>query len=899
MRARALVGAIVFSSLFALMLVVTQAGVLPAESVLVAVSAPQWSNFQPTGWVAGPATTCSIRVFDQDGLIAQGQYRKSTDGGTTWSAESSQGLIVVVDGLNTTGFLTVTNLIFPESQTANQNQIKFSIWNAFGVQMWSDAYSVLVDTGSPTSTVSTSGCYSSTWPGMIHGTAGDSGSGVSFVQIRLRRSDGQYYNGSSWQSSPVWLAATGTSNWSYAFAPQENSYTVFSRATDAVGQHQMTYGSSDFSYDVTAPQSGITTSGCFRADNWTGLIQGTSSDNLSGIASVHLTVHRASDGLYYNGATWGASPTWLPASGTINWSLPLVPSAQTTYTVRSRATDNCGNVQTTPAEASFTYDASSPQSAVQTSGCFNLNGWPGAIYGSASDALSGVAAVEITLRRASDSLYYNGSSWGASPTWLPASGTTSWSFAFTPTVDTVYTVNVRASDNCGNVQSSPSTGSFTYDATAPLSAITTAGCFNSWPVTIQGSASDNLSGLAAVQISLRRASDGRYYDGSSWQPGISWITVSGTALWSFSFAPTVETTYTVNSRATDNCENVQVVPAEATFVYDATAPQSNVLTSGCFNASGWLGTIRGSASDLLSGVHYVQITLQRAFDGLYYNGTSWGPTVTWLPVSGASTWSYPFMPPVESIYTVNSRAADNCGNVQTSYGTSTFSYDTTAPGAPFNLSVTPFGWSQTNAFTLTWNNPADLCGVVAAHFKWNSAPTSNSDVSPGSPVTGDGIHSIVNLSVPTEGAHKLYLWLQDAAGNLSFQNRNVTNEGAFKWDATPPTTYVETVTGTLGCAGWYTTSVQVELAAIDATSGVSATFWRQDGGSWQRLLGSSFAVTGEGPHDIEYYSVDLAGNIEDKHVLSPRIQIDTIPPTTQQPNYAGSPGHNDWYISPV
>jgi hypothetical protein len=691
MRARALVGVSVLGLLLILLLTATKATSAPLESVAAAASSPAWSEFQPSGWVAGPLTTCSVRVYNQDGLMELGRYITSTDGGASWSGELNQGLTVALDSSHTTAFLTVTNLSFPESLTANRNQIRFFAWTLpLQLQEPSPTYVVRVDASAPSSVVNTTGCYGPTWPGAIRGTASDSGSGVSRVDITLRRnSDNRYYNGTSWQLTSVWLATTGTVSWSYPFTPGEDTYLVQSRATDAVGHQQGVYGQGTFTYDLSAPVSTVETTGYFNEDTWAavGVIVGSAYDAASGVASVKITVRRLSDGLYYNGSSWSTTVTWLSVSGTTAWSFPFTPSVQTTYVVQSWATNNCGNVQSVPGQAAFTYDTTPPQSSVATGGCFGAASWAGAITGSASDAVSGVARVEITLQRASDGRYYNGSSWGSTATWLSASGTTSWSYAFTPSVDTTYAVN--------------------------------------------------------------------------------------------------------------------------------------------------------------------------------------------------------------------SRAVDNAGNAQTAYGTGSFTYDSTAPGAPFNLSVTPSGWSRDNFFYLTWSNPTDLCGIASAHYKWDAEPTSNNDESPGSPVAEVGIDSISGLAVPTEGDHRLCLWLEDSAGNVNFLSRNCTSPAAFRWDTTPPVTSIASVSGTQGCAGWYTSTVQVNISAVDATSGISATFWRQDGGSWQQVPGSAFQITGEGAHTVEYYSVDRAGNTETPEVLSPQVKIDTAPPTTQQPGYAGTLGNDGWYRSPV
>jgi len=443
------------------------------------------------------------------------------------------------------------------------------------------------------------------------------------------------------------------------------------------------------------------------------------------------------------------------------------------------------------------------------------------------------------------------------------------------------------------------------DTVAPNSVVETSGCYNSstWPGAITGTASDSGSGVSSVEITLRRSSDGRYYNGTSWQTSPAWLATVGTTSWSYSFAPE-EDVYTVQSRARDAAGNEETTYGQSMFSYDMTLPQSEVWTTGYFNAESWTGGIAGSASDSESGVAYVQITLHNDSANLYYDGSSWSSTPQWLTVSGTVAWSYPFMPPVDAVYTVQSRAVDNCGNVQSEYGEAVFTYDNTAPLAPSNLLVTPSGWSGVNSFDITWDNPDDISGIVAVHYKWDSAPTSNDDESSGSPLSGAGINSISDLAVPVQGAHQLFLWLEDAAGNVAFQRHSATAEDAFKWDAHPPLTSISNLDGSHGCGEWYTSAVQVTLSAedenpdpgtINATSGISATFWRENGGSWQQ--GTSFQITGEATHTLEYYSVDVAGNQE--AVQAAQVNIDSVPPTTSGPNYTGFLGNNGWYTSTV
>ena len=802
MRARALVAMIVVGALFLLLMTSTQVSGMTLQGVVVVDSVPYWHDFQPTGWVKGTLVSCSVEVYNNDGFFDVAQHEYSTDAGDTWTRVPS-GVQIEVLGKKERR-LTVQQS-FSHSLSENQNQIRFFILedSPGAPQLESPAYLVKVDGLAPTSAVMVLDWYGLTWSSEIRGTASDVGSGVSMVEITLcRASDGLYYNGSDWQSQSTWLTAAGTANWSYLFAPQEETtYAVRSRSTDAAGNQQAEHGEGAFSYDATRPQSEILSVDC----------------------------------------------------------------------------------------------------------CFNAESWPEAVEGSASDVGSGVSLVEITLRRDRDGLYYNGAGWQAGPVWLATMGTTSWSYAFTPGEAGAYTVQSRATDVAGNEQAAYDQGTFSYDGTLPQSEVRTDDqCFNatSWGGEVEGSASDSESGVAYVQITVHRDSDGLYYDGSSWGATPQWISVTGTTLWSHPFTPPEDAVYTVHSRAVDNCGNVQSEHGEGAFAYDNTPPASEIWTIGPYGVETWEGAIAGSASETISEVSWVEITLSQDSSGQYFNGAGWQDQSVWLTATGTTNWSYPFTPEEEGTYTVRCRAADDCGNVQTEYSGATFIYDSTPPSTPSNLDVVPSTWNSDNAFDLTWNNPEDASAMTAAHFKWDAAPTSDEDESPDSPVYGDHIGSISGLAVPVQGTHQLFLWLEDAAGNADFRNYQASDQGAFKWDAYPPVTGIFNVTGNPGCEGWHTSAVQVtlfaqdvnpDLSTINAISGLSGTFWRLDGGNWQQ--GSSSEITGEGTHTFEYYSTDVAGNDETPHEF--QVKIDTVPPTSNPPVYSGSMGGNGWYTSTV
>ena len=80
---------------------------------------------------------------------------------------------------------------------------------------------------------------------------------------------------------------------------------------------------------------------------------------------------------------------------------------------------------------------------------------------------------------------------------------------------------------------------------------------------------------------------------------------------------------------------------------------------------------------------------------------------------------------------------------------------------------------------------------------------------------------------------------------------------------------------------WYVTSeTPFTLTASDAGSGVAGTYYRtcyiDTWSNWTEYREEPFYLVGDGPHYIEFYSVDYAGNIEETH--NQTHYVDTVPP---------------------
>src|SRR5919106_182145 len=192
-------------------------------------------------------------------------------------------------------------------------------------------------------------------------------------------------------------------------------------------------------------------------------VSASPSDAGAGLASVEFRYCPGATCTYAAGTTIGAPDTSAP------YSLPWNSQpADGTYTLLARATDNVGNT-TDSAQRTITVDNGDPSAVFDfpaAASAYKAAGWnagcpASGFCGTASDATSGVAGVEISIERESSGLYWSGGSFSiAGESFLPATlAGSSWSYAFPASsfpADGDYTVHVRATDVAGNVEAGPS-----------------------------------------------------------------------------------------------------------------------------------------------------------------------------------------------------------------------------------------------------------------------------------------------------------------------------------------------------------------------------------------------------------------------------------------------------------
>ena len=324
-----------------------------------------------------------------------------------------------------------------------------------------------------------------------------------------------------------------------------------------------------------------------------------------------------------------------------------------------------------------------------------------------------MASVAVSIQRASTLLYWNGTGFSSTTeVYLPAVGTTSWSFAMSAAgfpADDGYTIHARATDSVG--LTSVDTVGFTLDRTAPVAPTITSGPSG----TTAGNDTFAFTGESGATFQCRLDAGTFTHLYQPAEPG----------------RPCRRLTLLRRPRGRPGGQRRHrppAAPGRSTRPVRRSGPRSRpqaralnntTYAAGCSTTT--TGDICGSTSDSPSGVAKVEISLQRASTGMYLTGTTFSAaSQTWITTTGTTSWTYALAAatfPVDDTYTMVVRATDTVGNVSTS--SRAFAIDRTKPIAA--------GLTTTNAstlrklevgdtYTLTWNEAINPASILAG---WN------------------------------------------------------------------------------------------------------------------------------------------------------------------------------------
>ncbi|MFX1599495.1 MAG: hypothetical protein ACFFB6_02745, partial [Promethearchaeota archaeon] len=248
----------------------------------------------------------------------------------------------------------------------------------------------------------------------------------------------------------------------------------------------------------------------------------------------------------------------------------------------------------------------------------------------------------------------------------------------------------------------------------------------------------------------------------------------------------------------------------------------------------------------------------------------------------------------DGTHTVYVWLRDAAGNVDhTTYVTVQVYLDTTDPSSPTGLSASPPSWTNIDDFDLSWNNPADLSGIVGVYYKLDTTPSTPTD---GTYVPGADIESLTGITVGTDGIHTIYVWLVDDAGNVDHMNYastllylDITNPSVISISSTTSNgTYglnVEIYITITFSEPVYVTGTTPTLT-LETNSIPDGIAYYTSGNGTDTLTFTYTVGLGHSSSDLDYVSMNaLSGTIKD-------IVGNDADPTLPSPGALGSLGYN-------
>ena len=597
----------------------------------------------------------------------------------------------------------------------------------------------------------------------------------------------------------------------------------------------------------------------------------------AGTATHHLTLYRHSSGALVFGA------------GTIQWAWGLDgihDRAGTTTDVRmQQATVNLfadmgaqpRSLRAGLVQASASTDALAPTSTIATpvNGATVQSGTPVTITGTASDDGGGlVAGVEISV--------------DGGTTWHPATGTTSWSYGWTPFTSGSTTGSAtlisRAIDDSGNLQTSTTGVTVSIQ---PGPGLVAAYGFEEASGTVAGDRSGNNNNGTITGASW--TGSGRFGGALSFNGTTNWVTAND--------APSLRLTTTMTLEAwvfptaLSGWRSVLMKERGASGLSYALYANDNVPRPAAYLTVGTTdATVAGVVQVPLNAWTHLAATYDAASLKLYVNGVQVSSTpatgtiavaASPLRIGGNGVWGEYFQGVVDEVR-IYGRVL-NASEIQVDMSTpvgGTPLPDTTPPTV--SLTAPAAGANVKGAIPVS-ANAADNVGVAGVQFLLDGASLGAEDQSSPYSISWD------TTSV-ADGTHVLAARARDAAGNTTVSSNVTITVGNI------PDTTLPTVSMTAPAAGATVTGTTTVSANASDNVGVAGVQFLLDGAalgaedvSAPYSIAWDSASTPNGAHVLSARARDAAGNQATSAGVSVNVS-NVAPPPGLVAAYAFSEG---------
>ena len=620
------------------------------------------------------------------------------------------------------------------------------------------------------------------------------GSGVASYECRIDSTE-----------PGAWASCTSPKTYN-SLADGAHKFEV--RAIDTAGNADSSPAASNWTVDTTAPDtqvdagpSALSTSAdaefTFSGDDGSG----------SGVASYQC--RRDSE----------EAKDWVPCGPPQTY--PALADGAHKFEVR--ASDQAGNTDPSPAVFNWIIDATAPQTQIDAQPVV-LSASPTAQFTFSGDdsSGSGVASYECRV----DSTEAGG--------WAPCASPKTYNSL----ADGAHKFEVRAVDAAGNVDQSPASFSWTVDATAPDSQI------SSNPLLLSASPKAEFSFTGSDGSGSGVASYECRLDSTQ---SIDWKACASTK----EYTGLVDGAHKFEVRAIDQFGNVDQSPATFSWTIDTTAPQTQIDSGpSALSASGtpkfeFSGTDTGG-----SGVASYECRIDSTEPSAWASCTS--PKTYNSLADGAHKFEV--------------RSIDVAGN--TDQGPATFSWtiDTTAPTTQIDDSPSALDASGTAEFAFSGT---DTGGSGVATFQCRIDSTEAAD--------WQSCTSAKEYTGLADGPHKFEVRSIDTAGNTD------TSPATSNWtvDTTAPETQIDSNPVSLSASA----KAEFGFGGNDGSgSGVASFQCRIDSteaADWKACSSvKTYESLTDGSHKFEVRSIDVAGNA-DQSPATFSWTIDTTVPDTQ------------------
>ncbi|MFL5351103.1 adventurous gliding motility protein AgmC [Archangium sp.] len=574
----------------------------------------------------------------------------------------------------------------------------------------------------------------------------------------------------------------------------EKSHTLEVRARDAAGNVDLTPATYTWTVDLTPPDTVI--------------VSGPPSVTNSTSATFDFDVAVAEAGVTYECRLDGAA-TFTSCTD------PQTFTGLTdgNHTLQVRAVDSAGNVDLTPASYSWRVDTTAPDTVIASK--------PPSISNSASATFDfDVAVPEV------GTVTYECRLDGAA-TFTPCSDPQT----FTGLAEGSHTLEVRAIDAAGNVDSTPASYSWTVDTKAPETS------FASMPPLVTSATSAT-------------------FDFDSDETGVTYeCRLDGTAAGPFGPCTDPETftglgdgSHKLEVRARDVAGNVDATPASYTWTVDTKAPETSFA----------------STPPLASGSTSATFDFDSDETGVTYecrlDGTTAGPF-------GPCTDPETFTGLGDGSHTLEVRARDAAGNVDATPASYTWTVDTLAPETSF-AAMPPMASSSASATFDFSSNETAVTYVCRLDAAMAFTPCTDPETFTG---LGDGSHSLEVSAV-------------DAAGNMD------PTPAVYSWTVDTKAPGTSIVSGPPSSSNSASATFDFSSDETGVTYECSL-----DGAAFTPCTDPvTFTGLADGSHTLQVRAKDAAGNVDptpatygwtvDTHapatpvVTGPAATVDTLTP---------------------